>query len=193
MNNRRRLTGFVVSDKMMKTVVVQVTRTYQHPLYKKVVHESNRFKAHDELGAKVGDEVLIVESRPLSRDKHWVVESIVRRPGETLALVDDAVELDAPVAAEAVASAPAADEAAAEEAVAAEEVAAEPVAVEAVAETPEAELEPVVAEAETVEAAAVEEAAVEETAVAEVEEVVEEEAAAVDAEASDSDEGEPQL
>jgi small subunit ribosomal protein S17 len=43
---------FVTSDKMMKTVVVEVTRTYQHPLYKKVVHESNRFKAHDELGAK---------------------------------------------------------------------------------------------------------------------------------------------
>jgi small subunit ribosomal protein S17 len=81
MNNRRRLTGIVTSDKMMKTVVVEITRTYQHPLYKKVVHASNRFKAHDELGAKVGDVVQIVESRPLSRDKRWVVEAIVRRPG----------------------------------------------------------------------------------------------------------------
>ena len=80
-NTRRRLTGFVTSDKMMKTVVVEVTRTYKHPLYKKVVHASSRFKAHDELGAKVGDEVVIVESRPLSRDKRWVVESIVRRQG----------------------------------------------------------------------------------------------------------------
>lgn len=84
MNKRRRLTGVVKSDKMMKTVVVEVTRTYQHPLYKKVVHTSNRFKAHDELGAKVGDTVVIVESRPLSRDKRWVVENIVRRLGETI-------------------------------------------------------------------------------------------------------------
>jgi small subunit ribosomal protein S17 len=81
MNTRRRLTGFVTSDKMMKTVVVEIKRTYQHPLYKKVVHASSRFKAHDELGAKVGDEVVIVESRPLSRDKRWVVESIIRRQG----------------------------------------------------------------------------------------------------------------
>ena len=86
MNNRRRLTGVVTSDKMMKTVVVEVTRTYKHPLYKKVVHASNRFKAHDELGAKEGDRVVIVESRPLSRDKHWVVESIIRRIGEVVEL-----------------------------------------------------------------------------------------------------------
>lgn len=84
MNNRRVMTGFVTSDKMTKTVVVEVTRTYQHPLYKKVVHATKRYKAHDELGAKVGDEVVIVESRPMSRDKRWVVESIVRRQGETI-------------------------------------------------------------------------------------------------------------
>jgi len=97
MNNRRRLTGFVTSDKMMKTVVVEVTRTYKHPLYKKVVHASNRFKAHDELGAKVGDRVVIVESRPLSREKRWVVETIVRRIGE---VVDMPVEEIAPGAPE---------------------------------------------------------------------------------------------
>lgn len=79
MSNLRHMTGVVTSDKMTKTVVVEVTRTYQHPLYKKVVHASKRFKAHDELGAKVGDRVIIVESRPLSRDKHWVVESIIRK------------------------------------------------------------------------------------------------------------------
>ena len=53
MNNRRRMTGVVTSDKMMKTVVVEITRTYRHPLYKKVVHASSRFKAHDELGARL--------------------------------------------------------------------------------------------------------------------------------------------
>lgn len=82
--SKRQMTGFVTSDKMTKTVVVEVIRTYQHPLYKKVVHTAKRFKAHDELGAKIGDEVVIVESRPLSRDKRWVVESIVRRQGETI-------------------------------------------------------------------------------------------------------------
>lgn len=82
--SKRQMTGFVTSDKMTKTVVVEVIRTYQHPLYKKVVHATRRFKAHNELGAKVGDEVVIVESRPLSRDKRWVVESIVRRQVETV-------------------------------------------------------------------------------------------------------------
>ena len=79
MNTRRRMTGFVTSNKMTKTVVVEITRTYQHPLYRKVVHSSKQVKAHDEIGCQVGDEVSIVESRPLSRDKSWVVESIVRR------------------------------------------------------------------------------------------------------------------
>lgn len=91
MNSRRRMTGVVTSDKMTKTVVVEVTRTYKHPLYKKVVHASNRFKAHDELGAKTGDEVIIVESRPLSRDKRWVVESIVRRLGQAAGTVESEV------------------------------------------------------------------------------------------------------
>lgn len=99
MNKRRRMTGFVTSDKMMKTVVVEVTRTYKHPLYKKVVHASNRFKAHDELGAKVGDEVVIVESRPLSRDKHWVVESIVRPLNQVVETpVSETVADEAPAA-----------------------------------------------------------------------------------------------
>lgn len=88
MNNRRRLTGVVTSDKMMKTVVVEVTRTYQHPLYKKVVHASKRYKAHNELDARLGDEVMIVESRPISRDKHWMVERIVRRAGEIVGMVE---------------------------------------------------------------------------------------------------------
>jgi len=79
MNNRRRLNGVVTSDKMTKTVVVEISRTYRHPLYKKVVHSRKRVKAHDELGSRIGDQVRIVESRPMSREKRWVVEEILRR------------------------------------------------------------------------------------------------------------------
>jgi small subunit ribosomal protein S17 len=79
MNSRRRMTGVVTSDKMEKTVIVEVTRTYRHRLYKKVVHSRQRFMAHDEMGAQIGDFVRIVESRPISRNKHWVVEEILRR------------------------------------------------------------------------------------------------------------------
>jgi len=78
MNNRRRMTGVVTSNKMTKTVVVEITRVFRHPLYRKVVHSSKRVKAHDEIGCQIGDRVQIVESRPLSRDKRWVVESIVK-------------------------------------------------------------------------------------------------------------------
>lgn len=78
MNTRRRMTGVVVSDKMQKTVVVEVSRTYRHELYKKVVHSHRRVMAHDELGSQMGDLVQIVESRPLSRRKRWVVEAILR-------------------------------------------------------------------------------------------------------------------
>jgi small subunit ribosomal protein S17 len=78
MNTRRRMTGVVISDKMQKTVVVEVSRTYRHELYKKVVHSRRRVMAHDELGSQTGDLVRIVESRPLSRRKRWVVEAILR-------------------------------------------------------------------------------------------------------------------
>ena len=79
MNNRRRMTGVVTSNKMTKTVVVEITRVYRHPLYRKVVHSSKRVKAHDEIGCQIGDQVQIVESRPLSRDKRWVVESVLKK------------------------------------------------------------------------------------------------------------------
>ena len=68
---------------MTKTVVVEITRTFRHPLYHKVVHRSKRVKAHDELGCNVGDRVEIVESRPLSRDKRWEVSKIIRREKRT--------------------------------------------------------------------------------------------------------------
>lgn len=79
MKKRRRMTGVVTSDKMDKTVVVEVARTYRHKLYKKVIHDRKRYMAHDELGSQIGDSVRIVESRPISRHKRWVVEEILRR------------------------------------------------------------------------------------------------------------------
>ncbi|OGO25808.1 MAG: 30S ribosomal protein S17 [Chloroflexi bacterium RBG_16_51_16] len=83
MNNRRRMTGVVTSNRMTKTVVVEITQKYRHPLYKKVVQSSRRVKAHDEIGCMIGDEVLIVESKPLSRDKRWVVESVLKKETRT--------------------------------------------------------------------------------------------------------------
>ncbi len=78
MNQRRRMTGVVTSNMMQKTVVVEISRTYRHPLYKKVVHSRRKVMAHDEMGCQIGDQVQIVESQPLSRRKRWVVESILR-------------------------------------------------------------------------------------------------------------------
>jgi small subunit ribosomal protein S17 len=83
MNNRRRMTGVVTSNKMTKTVVVEISRSYSHPLYKKIVHTSKRVKAHDELGCQIGDQVKMVASKPISREKHWVVESIIKREVRT--------------------------------------------------------------------------------------------------------------
>jgi small subunit ribosomal protein S17 len=80
-NNRRRLIGRVVSDKMDKTVVVEIERRKTHPVYKKVVRSTQRLMAHDESNAiKVGAVVRIVESKPLSRHKRWVVEHVMEEP-----------------------------------------------------------------------------------------------------------------
>lgn len=71
---KRVLQGTVVSDKSDKTVVVRVERRFTHPVMKKTVRLSKRYKAHDETNAcKVGDIVMIQESRPISKDKSWVV------------------------------------------------------------------------------------------------------------------------
>ena len=71
---RKIFTGTVVSDKMDKTVVVAVTRLFEHPAYKKTVKKVVRFKAHDpENRSKTGDRVIIAECRPLSKDKRWRV------------------------------------------------------------------------------------------------------------------------
>ena len=79
MNTRKRITGIVTSDKMEKTVSVEISRKFRHPLYQKVVEKKRRVKAHDELGARIGDEVVIVESQPISKTKRWVVQEILTR------------------------------------------------------------------------------------------------------------------
>jgi len=84
---RKEVVGTVVSDKMQKTIVVKVDRRIRHSLYKKYVTRSRRFKAHDEKNtAKKGDLVRIVESRPLSRDKRWALQEILRKAAQTLEL-----------------------------------------------------------------------------------------------------------
>lgn len=79
MNTRRRLNGVVTSNKMQKSVVVEITRRHSHPLYKKVVQSKKRIMAHDEMDCQIGDEVRIVETRPISKRKRWAVEEILKR------------------------------------------------------------------------------------------------------------------
>ncbi len=81
---RKTKVGRVVSDKMDKTIVVSVERLTRHPLYKRVIRLTTKFKAHDEANeAHVGDTVLIEESRPLSATKRWRLVSVVARAGDT--------------------------------------------------------------------------------------------------------------
>jgi len=76
--NRKTQIGIVVSDKMDKTVVVKVDRMVKHPVYSKYIRRTEKYKAHDELNTcKTGDRVVIVESRPLSKDKCWKVRQII--------------------------------------------------------------------------------------------------------------------
>jgi small subunit ribosomal protein S17 len=77
---KKQRSGVVVSDRMQKTVVVSVERTVTDPRYKKILRRRTRVKAHDESNqCRVGDRVLIVESRPLSRDKRWRVSKVLAR------------------------------------------------------------------------------------------------------------------
>ena len=90
---RKAMTGRVISDKMSKTVVVEVEQRRRHPLYGKVVTQARRFKAHNEEPlAKRGDLVRIVESRPLSHDKRWRVAEIVQRGVVVEAIVEKELE-----------------------------------------------------------------------------------------------------
>ena len=82
--NRRTITGLVVSDKMQKTIVVKIDRRVRHHMYFKYVTKSRRFKAHDEKNeSKTGDLVQLVETRPMSKDKRWALQKIVRRAIQT--------------------------------------------------------------------------------------------------------------
>jgi small subunit ribosomal protein S17 len=77
---RQELVGVVTSAKMQKTIVVRVTRTTQHPLYRRVVRSGKKYYAHDESGqARVGDVVRIVSTRPLSKLKRWRLKEVVAR------------------------------------------------------------------------------------------------------------------
>ena len=79
-NLRKTRTGMVVSDKMVKTVVVAVIDNVRHPLYKKIVKRTVKFKAHDEQNAcGIGDTVMIMETRPISKDKRWRVVEIIEK------------------------------------------------------------------------------------------------------------------
>ena len=77
---RKQLVGVVTSDKMDKTVVVSVSTLKQHPLYKKTIKFTKKYKAHDESNdCRMGDTVRIIESKPLSRHKRWAVTKILER------------------------------------------------------------------------------------------------------------------
>lgn len=79
-NLRKERVGIVVSDKMDKTIVVAVSERVKHPLYKKIVNRTKKFKAHDENNVcGIGDKVLIAETRPLSKDKCWRLVEIVEK------------------------------------------------------------------------------------------------------------------
>jgi small subunit ribosomal protein S17 len=81
-NERRRLSGTVTKAVMEKTVTVEVQRDYRHQLYEKVIRSSKKYLVHDELGCQLGDQVVIVESRPISKRKRWVVQEITHKVTE---------------------------------------------------------------------------------------------------------------
>jgi small subunit ribosomal protein S17 len=77
---KRQVVGSIISNKMEKTVVVQVERLVKHPLYKKYIRRRNKFLAHDkENECQIGDRVMITESRPLSKTKRWRVSRIIEK------------------------------------------------------------------------------------------------------------------
>lgn len=129
---QKTMTGRVVSDKMEKTVVVQVQSTTRHRLYHKILRRSKRYLAHDEGDAKPGDLVRIEETRPLSRHKRWRVAEILRR-GEVAEVAPREIDSEY-LSMEREVEAPPAPSPKADETEVAETEAAEP-------ETPQAELE----------------------------------------------------
>ncbi|MCJ7569766.1 MAG: 30S ribosomal protein S17 [Anaerolineales bacterium] len=99
-NTRRRLVGVVTRTKLEKTVTVRIDRSSRHPLYGKVMRTNKNYLVHDELGCQVGDQVKMIESRPISKRKRWVVEEILQRQSELEASVsaietEDEVDVEA--------------------------------------------------------------------------------------------------
>lgn len=78
-NQRKEISGLVISDKMQKTIIVKVGRLFKHPKYTKMIKRISKFKAHDEKNeAKVGDRVLIAETKPISKDKRWRLVKVIK-------------------------------------------------------------------------------------------------------------------
>jgi small subunit ribosomal protein S17 len=114
-NNRKRLIGRVVSDKMDKTVVVAIERRKLHRVYKKVITFTKKVMAHDESNTvEAGSVVQVVESKPISKNKRWVVEKVLEGPGgrvlePIVGVVDVSAAANEPIDAPAVEAAPADD------------------------------------------------------------------------------------
>jgi len=95
-NDRRRLVGRVVSDKMDKTIVIAIERRKMHRVYKKIVISTKKIMAHDESNSiKVGSLVRVVESKPLSRHKRWVVETVLQGADGQPIVAPDASSVEA--------------------------------------------------------------------------------------------------
>jgi small subunit ribosomal protein S17 len=77
----KRFVGTVMSDKMEKTVIVEVRTTWTHPVYKKTVSKTKRYSVHDEMGSKVGDRVSFVEAKPISKNKRFRLEKVLKKSG----------------------------------------------------------------------------------------------------------------
>jgi small subunit ribosomal protein S17 len=109
--NRKRIDGVVTRAKVEKTVTVTVENSSRHPLYGKVIRSRKNYLAHDELGCQLGDQVRMVESRPISKRKHWVIEEILHRRTEAeveaasieavVPVIEEIMEDNSPVAEEA--------------------------------------------------------------------------------------------
>lgn len=92
MGKQKEFTGVVVSDKMQKTVVVKTMHLTRHAKYSKTVKLYNKFKAHDEKGiAKLGDTVSIMETRPLSKDKRFIVKKVIKRAEKTQVIIPEEI------------------------------------------------------------------------------------------------------
>ena len=92
--SKRKMIGIVVKDKMNKSIVVEVEKFLKHPKYHKYLKTKKRYKAHDETNVcRVGDKVLLVDTRPLSKDKRWLVKEILKKE-EPVAIVQDEVVED---------------------------------------------------------------------------------------------------